>query len=261
MTSYKSRVDEFIKELKEDTLNIFCTYQNDLFLCLEDFNLLQNRNNCLESSTAFGYILEEFIVAKLAMYTNSKPGIKFIIRREYAATTDLCYDCICDNTDIRFLVNVKVQKCNVVPSESGEDPILQITSENSAISAITQINNTYCLTDPDREKSLVILKIFYSVENGNKKESYGREFSRHIHIHDVDVYPIEYYDYSVTHLQDNRKWSDKEGAISSFNNGRLKLTNSFKKKHPLPEEQVSYATTKEHIRAILDRNRDKARKK
>lgn len=260
MTSYKSRIEDFLQELKDDVSTIFCTYQNDLVIRLEEYNLLQNKYNCLESSTAIGFVLEEFIVAKLAMYTSSKPGIKHIIRREDAATTDLCYDCISDNTSTRFLINIKAQKCELVHYKRKKEPKLKNKSENSAIGALTQIHFSYCKTDPDQEKSLVVLKILYSIENGNDGDLYTREHPRHIHIYSVDAYPIEYYDYSKDHQQDNRKWSNKDG-VDSYNNGRLKLTDNFKKSNPLPEDQISYETTKKQIQAIIDKNRDKAKKK
>lgn len=199
-------------------------------------------------------------MAKLVMYTSSKPGIKHIIRREDAATTDLCYDCICDNTDIRFLINIKAQKCEFVKSNRKKGSKLKIKGENSAIGAITQIHFSYCETDPDQEKSLVVLKILYSIEEGIDGNLYRRELPRHIHIHDVVAYPIEYYDYSEEHQQDNRSWSSKDG-VDSYNNGRLQLTENFKRNHLLREEQVSYETTKQHIEMIINRNRAKAKKK
>jgi hypothetical protein len=66
--------------LREYAFNIFRTYGRELVLRLEEYNLLQNKHNCIESSTAIGFVLEEFIVSKLEMYTHCAEE-EFIIDR------------------------------------------------------------------------------------------------------------------------------------------------------------------------------------
>ncbi|QJR43918.1 hypothetical protein [Mycoplasma miroungirhinis] len=47
--------------LKQELKNIFKVYGNEIEIKAEDLNLLKSKNSCIRSSTAIGYILEEFI--------------------------------------------------------------------------------------------------------------------------------------------------------------------------------------------------------
>jgi hypothetical protein len=71
MNDYYRQILDFQVKLKEYAQNIFRAYGRELVLRLEEYNLLQNRHNCIESSTATGFVLEEFLVSKLEMYTHS----------------------------------------------------------------------------------------------------------------------------------------------------------------------------------------------
>ena len=62
LSSFKEAIENYLTQ-------IFQVYGKELELRLEELNLLDNENNCLESSTAFGFVLEEFIVSKLECYT------------------------------------------------------------------------------------------------------------------------------------------------------------------------------------------------
>lgn len=61
MNSYYESIKFVESKLIEYLSNIYKVYGNELLLKLEDYNLLAHKNNCIETSTATGFILEEFI--------------------------------------------------------------------------------------------------------------------------------------------------------------------------------------------------------
>lgn len=87
MNTYYQHIQAFEEELKETVEQILRTYGKELVLRLEEYNLLQHTNNCIESSTALGFILEEFIVSKLHIYTHCEPLPEYVIERTNRATT------------------------------------------------------------------------------------------------------------------------------------------------------------------------------
>jgi hypothetical protein len=81
-------------------------------LKLEDYNLLKHSDNCLESSTAFGYILEEFLVYKLEIYSANHGGSDYAVKRTGGSAATSSYDCFSflDECGIKALVNIKADK-------------------------------------------------------------------------------------------------------------------------------------------------------
>ena len=65
MRKYLKTLLENKNELATMAKDIFQESNNKLTFCLQDQNLLQDTNNCIESSTAIGYAVEEFLVSKL----------------------------------------------------------------------------------------------------------------------------------------------------------------------------------------------------
>ncbi|UWV81997.1 UpaP162 family type II restriction enzyme [Mycoplasmopsis cynos] len=51
--------------LESELKNIFKVYDNKIEIKVEDLNILKSSNSCIRSSTAIGYILEEFIYQKM----------------------------------------------------------------------------------------------------------------------------------------------------------------------------------------------------
>ena len=76
--TYSKKLRYVQKKIQEYITTILKVYGNELLLLLEDYNLLQNPHNCIESSTAPGFILEEFIISKLAIFTQDHDGEKEI---------------------------------------------------------------------------------------------------------------------------------------------------------------------------------------
>lgn len=224
---------EKIKFVKDKTVSylkkIFRSYGNELTLKLEDCDLLQNKNNCIESSTATGFIMEEFIVSKLEDYSRAFDNVNDIRieRIKDHGTTDTSYDCYAKYQDVFFMINVKIDKGN-----------------NNAVSAINALHNDYVLTDEDKEKSFIVLKTKYTFDES--KKATGRK----IIIKGVSAYALEEIDFSEGHRQDHRNWSQKFKSSS----GRLQVSKNFIAHHRLKEDEISYEKTKEFIEKIYNGN-------
>ncbi len=232
---------EKLLRFKESLINIatciFRTYGDELELRLQDYNLLDNKNNCIESSTSIGYVIEEFIVSKLEAYTHCSGYSGYVFNRLLGPTTSECYDCFSQQSegDTKFMVNVKVEK-------SGR--------ANTAVAAIKQIYENYCVDDPDTEKALVVFKVKYSIKGMCEKERSKNDKPRHIHIEGLEAYCLEEFDLSNGYRQDNRNWS----TDSNRNSGRLQLSNAFRNLHRLAQKDISYANTKQMIFKIYNNN-------
>ncbi|MFC2751530.1 MAG: UpaP162 family type II restriction enzyme, partial [Metamycoplasma salivarium] len=103
---------EFQEEITSYISEILRVYGNELLLRIEELNLLSAKNNCISSSTAIGYCVEEFLVSKLETYTNSTPKTKFRIQRDNTSTQNKSYDCYSEQGNDLYLVNLKVNKKN-----------------------------------------------------------------------------------------------------------------------------------------------------
>ncbi len=229
MKTYYEKI-QFVKDKTVSYLKkIFRSYGNELTLKLEDCDLLQNKNNCIESSTATGFIMEEFIVSKLEDYSRSFDNVNDIRieRIKDHGTTDTSYDCYAKYQDVFFMVNVKIDKGN-----------------NNAVSAINALHNDYVLTDEDKEKSFIVLKTKYTFDES--KKATGRK----IIIKGVSAYALEEIDFSEGHRQDHRNWSQKFKSSS----GRLQVSKNFIAHHRLKEDEISYEKTKEFIEKIYNGN-------
>lgn len=239
MNNFYEASKVFQEAITQYAWSIFKTYGRELVLRLEEYNLLQNKNNCIESSTAIGFVLEEFIVSKLEMFTHCSDE-EYRIDRFSGATTQQCYDCFSIKDEIKFLVNIKAQKSGA--------------QGNDAIAAISQLHQAYCLDNPRQQKSFIVFKVIYSIADAYEDTAYRRAKPRHIHIDDIKTYCIEEVDFSKGHQQDNRNW--KSGATSSRNNGRLKISDAFKRSHKVSEDQISYINTYHQIHSIVKKNND-----
>lgn len=240
--SYYQGSLDFQRQIKEYAMHIFRTYGRELVLRLEEYNLLQNKHNCLESSTALGFIIEEFIVSKLEMYTHSGPS-EYLIERFTGATASESYDCYSVDTQskVKYLVNIKAE---------------QGSSKNNAIAAIGQLYKNYVETDPDQEKSYIILKIRYSIRDAYEETDTRRAKPRHLYIEELQSYCLEEVDFSQGHKQDNRSWSSKPKSGSQRNNGRLNVSDRFRADHRMPQSEISYRATCVMLEQIINSNRE-----
>lgn len=210
--------------------NIVCTYGRELVLRLEEYNLLQNKLNCIESSTATGFVLEEFLVAKLEMYTHSCKDFAFTVERNESATTQVSHDCWAMFKGIKFLINIKVEK------ES---------SANDAIAAIGKLYNSYVVQEPEQEKCYIVLKVRYLIREREEKP-------RHIYIAEQSSYSLEEVDILNGLRQDHRSWSAKKSDTDRAKNGRLIVTPLTQKKFAVPIENISYHNTCKMLEGIVN---------
>lgn len=227
MNTYYEKI-KFVKTKVVSYLNeIYKVYGNELLLRLEEYNLLQNKNNCIESSTATGFIIEEFVVSKLETYSLSHNNIDDICikRIECHGTQTTSYDCCINYQDVFFMINVKVDKGN-----------------NNAISAINILHNDYVLTRPNQEKSFLVLKTKYTF--GESKRSNERK----ILVQGISIYALEEIDFSIGHKQDHRNWSEQFNPAS----GRLQITKRFMENNKLNEDEISYNKTKQFIEKMYN---------
>jgi hypothetical protein len=155
---------------------------NELLLRIEDLNLLSCENNCIESSTAIGYCMEEFIVSKLLTYTKNHANEKgeYVISRDNVNTQNSSFDCYCKNNGVQYLINLKANKSN-----------------NNAVAAIKQIYVDYVLNQPNQVKHFMILKLNYSIGSGKGEQ-------RKILIKEVEAYFLEEINFALGHKQDHR---------------------------------------------------------
>ena len=66
MNDYYAELKKFKKELETYVRAIFSESKDELHLYLEGYNLLEDERNVIQSSTAIGYIIEEYLVSQLA---------------------------------------------------------------------------------------------------------------------------------------------------------------------------------------------------
>jgi hypothetical protein len=226
---YYESLKDFQNELTDYVNQIFRVYGNELLLLLTDYNLLASEDNCLESSTAFGYIIEEFLVSKLEIYTHTKGVGKYQIERGRGSTTNSSYDCLSDiSNGILALINVKAEK-----------------KSNNAIAAIKLLHKDYVVNKPEQIKCYLVLKVHYEIDISKSDNQ------RKIFIKDVYSFYLEEVDYSKEHKQDKRSWGGDENPL---NNGRLQASSGFRRNHLVPENKVSYENTRKMVQAIYDRN-------
>ena len=112
MNTYYEKIQFVKRKISQYLEDIFKVYGNELLLQLEDYNLLTNKNNCIETSTATGFIIEEFITSKLEIYTKNhrqKSEVN-VFKLKERTTANSSYDCYAEYDNIFFMINIKVQK-------------------------------------------------------------------------------------------------------------------------------------------------------
>lgn len=238
MNSYYKKTIDFQKEIQKYAWNIFKTYGRELVLRLEEYNLLQNKHNCIESSTAIGFVLEEFLVSKLEMYTHCSEE-KYVIDRFVGATASESFDCFAIKDGMKFMVNVKAEK-------NGK--------ENNGIAAIGQLHRNYCVENPEQEKSFILLKVLYSIQEAYEDSESRRAKPRCLYINGLESYCLEEVDFSKEHKQDNRSWSAATDGKSNKNNGRLQISRAFRETHKVQEDIISYQNTFNMLEELVRKN-------
>lgn len=242
MNDYYAELKKFKKELETYVRAIFSESKDELHLYLEGYNLLEDERNVIQSSTAIGYIIEEYLVSQLAKKTALflLPN-QYKIERNDISTTNASYDCwSLLNNDIKALINIKVCK---------------IDGENNAIASINQLNEDYTETEPDRKKCFMVLKIYYDYQDSEKEKSkiIKKKDLEIFFLEEISFITNDRLDYSI----DGRSWSKE----SSEPTARLMISDSFRKKHILNEPNISYENTYGIINAIFEKERKEKEKR
>lgn len=199
-------------------------YGNELCIKIEELNLLERDDNCIESSTAIGFCIEEFIVSKLITYTSSNTNNDIKISRANSKTINSSFDCYSKYQNNDFLINIKVDRTG-----------------NNAVAAFEQLHNDYCLKMPDSIKHYMVLKLYYSINRENKK----------IKVNNVDAYFLEEINFLLSFKQDHRSWS----KIFNPNSGRIQVTKKDLIKNRLKDKDISYKNTKKMLSEIYIKNK------
>lgn len=228
--SYWNRAIIFENKIKNYTSQILRVYGFQLDLMMNQLNLLNNENNSIESSTAIGFCVEEFIVSKLEMYTKSLSGSEdFTIKRINLGTQTSSFDCYAEKWGEKFMINIKVDK-----------------KHNDGVAALNKLWNDYVKDVPDIPKHYMILKFKYSIQDFGDKNYKNRQ----IRIDGIETYFLEQIDFSSGHKQDNRNWSENFNK----NSGRLIITEKFKEENKINVENISYKNTYNQINEIYKNN-------
>lgn len=226
---YWSRSIKYKEIIEKITKTIFQVYGNELILKMEELNLLQNENSTIESSTAIGYCMEEFLVSKLMTYTSqySENTLnKFQIKKPKISTQNCSYDFCSEIENELFLVNIKAEKNG---------------NSNDAIAAINKLYSDYVEQKPDTVKHYMILKIKYSLQ-------FNKNHIRKIFIDGIEIFFLEEFLFENWH-QDSRNWSPKFNP----NSGRLKI-DPDKQSKQIEISKISYENTKKEIKYIYKYN-------
>ncbi len=228
---YSQSLSHIKTEINKYLSEIFKVYGNELLLRLEEYNLLSNLNNCIEASTATGYIMEEFVISKLGVYSQNHKSPKIVISKDILTNNQKSFDCYCKFNNILTMINIKTEKEG---------------SNNNAVAAINRLYKDYVVDKSYKEKSYLILKIKY-------KFDFSRiDNQRKIIVLDIDSYFLEEVDFSQEYKQDSRNWSQKLNK----NSGRLQISDKFRKEHCIDISCVSHIKTKEMIKTIFKNNTD-----
>lgn len=239
MNTYYQKTLDFQEKLQQYAWNIFKSYGRELVMRLEEYNLLQNKHNCIESSTAIGFVLEEFLVSKLEMYTHCGDE-EYIIDRFIGSTASESFDCYSIKNGMKLMVNVKAEK-------NGQ--------ANNALAAIGQLHRNYCLEEPNQEKSFVLFKVKYSIQDAYEDSEFRRAKPRCLYINELGSYCLEEVDFSKEHKQDNRSWSVATEGKNNKNNGRLQISSAFRESHKVPVDKISYQNTFKMLNDLVENNK------
>lgn len=235
MNKYYKTICEVKKKIKQYLDTIFQVSGDELLLELEHYNLLSNKNNCIETSTATGFLMEEYITSKLSIYTskfiNDFNEVVIMKLPDDRPTINSSYDCYAMYKDILFLINIKVQKH---------------TSQNNAVAAINILYNDYVIEQPNQEKAYLILKTHYNFNNSSI------DGERKITINKTECYALEEIDFSEGHMQDHRNWSKNYNS----NSGRLLISPKWLEIYKQSEDKISYNQTKKFLQNIFLDNYD-----
>jgi len=198
---YQKIAELFKNAVMEDINKIWAKHKSSILMELERVKLC-TQDSTINSSTAIGYILEEFIIKQLPKEYDRFNGSTTI------AAADFFWK---DKSKIELYVNFKADKGG---------------KSNNAVCAANKLINLY--SQNKKPKLMLILKSVYSIDENHSR----------IHIKDVRSVFLEsfLFEYKNKVSKDNRNWSKEFNPTS----GRLQVpngkSNSSIKGIPHPDE-------------------------
>lgn len=241
MNKYYNTIKEFQELVNSKLKSIFDKYNNEVLLSLNNLNVLNHPNNCIESSTSIGFLMEEFVITYLEKETlDTNFEIKRINTRK---TIESSYDCYCVYKNIFIMINVKLEK-NV----------------NNAIAAINILHSDYLDENIDElvssytsdfkiEKAYLVLKVNYSIEQ-SRQPNYSNQ--NIIRVKDIYSFYLEEINFSKEgHKQDQRNWSSEFNK----NSGRLEISKAYFNRNQMDVDKISFETTKKFLEEIYNSNK------
>ncbi|TQC53953.1 hypothetical protein E1I18_01310 [Mycoplasmopsis mucosicanis] len=209
--------------LRTEIDNIFKVYNYLIEIRAEDINVLKSKDSCIRSSTAIGYVLEEFIYQKLKNVMNYSKS--FEIFRNKSSTQSCSYDFLVSSKKYDLLVNVKTENRN---------------SANNAIAAINQLYKDYSKHILlQKDFYYIILKIKYEIDTRSTNDNEIIYLDK-VKITDFDIYSLEEISFDKGFTQDHRNWGKEYKPIS----GRLHISKKFYTDNKLSEsDEISNKKT------------------
>lgn len=227
-------LQKYKKFIKETLNKIFEVYAFQIDIKAEEVNLLKSRKSSLRSSTAIGYILEEFVYQKLKNVISNQN--EYIIYREDKSTQNSSYDFIIENKvdNIKLLINIKTSKGG---------------KSNNAVSAINKLHSDYEeKINQKQDFFFLVLKISYLID---QEENGNQTYFDKMNIKYFDMFALEELSFENGHKQDFRNWSKKEFKVES---GRLQIDKKFIDENKIDESQkMSNLRTFEYIKNMLSK--------
>ncbi|WP_041593738.1 UpaP162 family type II restriction enzyme [Mycoplasmopsis cynos] len=216
--------------LESELKNIFKVYDNKIEIKAEDLNILKSSNSCIRSSTAIGYILEEFIYQK--MKNVIKYNDMFQIYRNNTSTQSSSYDFLIASEKFDLLINIKTENKN---------------SNNNAIAAIKQLyknyNNHFSY---GKDFYFILVKIKYEIDGIDYLSKKINHYDK-VKITGFDIFALEEISFENGFIQDHRNWGKEYKSVS----GRLQISKKFYLDNKLEEsDEISNYRTLVYIENI-----------
>ncbi|QVK06682.1 UpaP162 family type II restriction enzyme [Mycoplasma mycoides] len=233
MNNYYKIATQLQKTLSKIIKTIFKYKNNELEIKVEELNVLQRENNSISSSSAIGFLVEEYLIINLLNYFNSNKNKKQIVMNINRVTNNNSYDFSIKYKDHLFYINLKSNRTN-----------------NKTIAAIQKLYDDYVNYKEINPLHFLVFKINYHIglssDNKNIK----------IIINNTESYFLEQINFDKWH-QDKRSWSE----IPNLNSGRLIISNKFLNENLLEIDEISYEKTKDQLAEIYKLNKELKNKK
>ncbi|UUM25712.1 hypothetical protein NQV05_00965 [Mycoplasmopsis agalactiae] len=227
MNSYFGVAIELQSKLEEIINNIFEVTNNEISINVEDVNILQRDNNSINSSTAIGYILEEYLIRKIEQYFSLPDcNLKILMKQNNKANTS-SYDFSLIYKEHLFYINLKANR-NV----------------NDAIAAINRLYTDYVEYDGESPLHYLVFKTNYDIGKSTINSQ------NKIIVKSTYSYFLEQIDFSRGWKQDHRSWSPG----GKLNSGRLMVSKNFFNENQIEISKMSYEKTRNYLEEMFNKN-------